>query len=260
MSAATPQSASPAQIAPVIGAYIIGDELLSGHRQDQHLTWLIATLAKRGLALAWCQFIGDDRARLAQAFAASLARDEIVFSMGGIGATPDDHTRQAMALACQVPLQRHAEAVAEMEARFGAETYPNRVKMAEFPVGARIIPNPINRIAGFSIGHHHCVPGFPDMAWPMIDWVLDTAYPTLRYAQPRVMRCLCEHAKESALLTVMEKLVADFPTVKFSSLPRLGAVPAIEFGLIGEPHATQAAANWLQAQLQGQGLSPAEWV
>ena len=76
-----------------------------------------------------------------------------------------------------MPLARHPEAVAEIEARFGAEAYPHRVLMAEFPAGSSIIPNPFNRIASFSIRDHHFFPGFPQMAWPMLDWVLATRYP-----------------------------------------------------------------------------------
>ena len=102
-----------------------------------------------------------------------------MFSFGGIGATPDDHTRQAAAAALGVPLERHPEAVAEIEARFGADAYPHRVLMAEFPAGASIIPNPFNRIAAFSVRDHHFLPGFPQMAWPMLDWVLATHYPDL---------------------------------------------------------------------------------
>ena len=98
---------------------------------------------------------------------------------GGVGATPDDHTRQAAALALGVPLERHPVAVAELEAQFGAAAYPHRVLMAEFPAGASIIPNPVNRVASFSIRNHYFFPGFPQMAWPMLDWVLATRDPPL---------------------------------------------------------------------------------
>jgi molybdopterin-biosynthesis enzyme MoeA-like protein len=67
-------------------------------------------------------------------------------------------------------------AKAEIQAKFGAEAYPHRVLMAEFPQGSRIIPNPYNRVAAFAIRDHHFFPGFPQMAWPMLDWVLATKY------------------------------------------------------------------------------------
>src|SRR5664279_5473023 len=120
-----------------IGALIIGDEILSGKRQDKHLQHVIATLAARGLGLDFVHYLGDDRARLTALLRDSFARGDLVFSFGGIGATPDDHTRQAAAAALDVPLARHPDAVAAIEARFGAEAYPYRVLMAEFPQGAR---------------------------------------------------------------------------------------------------------------------------
>src|SRR5437660_431679 len=134
-----------------IGALIIGDEILSGKRQDAHLAHVIDALRQRGLKLDWARYEGDDRDRLTATLRESFATGNIVFSFGGVGATPDDHTRQSAAAALGVALLRHPEAVAEIEAQFGAAAYPNRILMAEFPAGSRIIPNPVNRIASFSV-------------------------------------------------------------------------------------------------------------
>jgi molybdopterin-biosynthesis enzyme MoeA-like protein len=146
---------------PRIGALIIGDEILSGKRQDRHLAHVIATLAARGLELAWARYEGDDRAALAAALAESFARGDLVFSFGGVGATPDDHTRQAAAMALGVPLVRHPEALAELEAQFGDAAHPHRVLMAEFPQGATIIPNPVNRVASFADPRPSLLSGLP---------------------------------------------------------------------------------------------------
>ena len=157
-----------AQDTPHFGAYIIGDEILSGKRQDKHLAQLIQTLASRGLQLAWCEYLGDNPGHITRSLQRSFASGDIVFSFGGIGATPDDHTRQSAAAALGLPIIRHAGAVAEIEAQFGEGAYPKRVLMADFPQGAELIPNPINRVAGFRINQHHFLPGFPEMAWPMM--------------------------------------------------------------------------------------------
>ena len=211
----TARAASP----PAIGVVIVGDEILSGKRADKHLPHAIETLGARGLALAWASYAGDDRGRLTALYRDSFARGDLVFSFGGIGATPDDHTRQAAAAALGVPLARHPEAVAEIEARFGAEAYPHRVLMAEFPAGATIVPNPFNRIAAFSVREHHFLPGFPQMAWPMMDWVLDTRYPALRGEKPVERAVAVYDAGESQLLPLMDENVARFPRVKLFSLP-----------------------------------------
>jgi molybdopterin-biosynthesis enzyme MoeA-like protein len=82
-----------------VGALIIGDEILTGKRSDKHLAHVIATLGARGITLDYAQYLGDDRERLTAVLRETLARDDVVFSFGGIGATPDDHTRQACAAA-----------------------------------------------------------------------------------------------------------------------------------------------------------------
>ena len=239
-----------------IGALIIGDEILSGKRADRHLAHVIETLGARGLTLAWARYEGDDRARLTAALRESFARGDIVFAFGGVGATPDDHTRQAAAAARGVPLVRHPEALAEIEARFGAEAYPNRVLMADFPAGSTIIPNPVNRIAAFSLDDHHFLPGFPQMAWPMLDWVLSTRYPTLA-APPSAERAIVVYgAGESQLLPVMDENVARFRAVKLFCLPSFMADGSrrLELGVRGDPREVEAALAHLIAGVEAGGF------
>ena len=175
--------------APRFGLYIVGDEILSGKRQDKHLSKVIDLLDARGLRLSWAQYLGDDRDFITASLARSFASDDVVFSCGGIGSTPDDHTRQAAAQALGVALDLHPEAralIAQRCADMAAEgrgsadmsTTENqqRLKMGEFPRGARILPNTYNRIPGFAVERHYFVPGFPVMAWPMIEAVLDSDY------------------------------------------------------------------------------------
>lgn len=158
------------------GAVVIGDEILSGKRQDQHFAKLTSLMAVRGLRLSWVNYVGDQRHGLAEVFQRSLSKGEVVFSFGGIGNTPDDQTRQAAALAFGVDLALHPEAESEMRARFGDDMTQQRLTLGYFPVGSAIIPNLFNRIPGFMMHEHYFVPGFPQMAHPMIEWVLDQFY------------------------------------------------------------------------------------
>jgi hypothetical protein len=82
-----------------VGLIIIGDEILSGKRQDKHFAKIAELLGARGLRLSWVEYLGDDRERLAATFRRTMAAGDVVFSCGGIGNTPDDHTRQAVAAA-----------------------------------------------------------------------------------------------------------------------------------------------------------------
>jgi molybdopterin-biosynthesis enzyme MoeA-like protein len=241
---------------PRIGALIIGDEILSGKRADKHLEHVIATLSARRLALAWARYEGDDRARLVSVLRESFAAGDLVFAFGGVGATPDDHTRQAAAAALEVPLVRHPQALAEIEARFGKDAWPHRVLMADFPEGCTIIPNPVNGIASFSLRDHHFFPGFPQMAWPMLDWVLATRYPALA-AAPSAERAIVVHgAGESQLLPVMEDNVARFPQVKLFSLPSFlpDGGRRLELGVRGDPAFVEAAIAHLTAGVDAGGF------
>lgn len=216
-----------------IGLIIIGDEILSGKRQDKHLAKVIELLSARGLALAWARYVGDDRARITEALAHAFASGDLVFSCGGIGATPDDHTRQCAAAALGVPLALHPEARALIEQRmrdvaaeqgvpFEPERADNvhRLQMGVFPEGAQIIPNPYNKIPGFFVRDVHFVPGFPVMAWPMVEWVLDTRYRHLHGAQRQQERSVIVFdAMEATLTPVMEDVERRFAGVKVFSLP-----------------------------------------
>jgi molybdopterin-biosynthesis enzyme MoeA-like protein len=238
-----------------IGVLIIGDEILTGKRQDKHLAHAIATLGARGLELDYAHYLCDDRGRLTALLRETFAQGDMLWSFGGIGATPDDHTRQAAAAALGVALAPHPEAVREIEARFGADAYPHRVLMAEFPAGSRIIPNPVNRVPGFALREHHFLPGFPQMAWPMIDWVLANWYPGLS-RPPRVERAIVVHgAGESQLLPLMDDCVARFPRVKLFSLPTFLADGGrrLELGVRGDPAEADAALAHLRAGVEAAG-------
>ena len=161
----------------------------------------------------------------------SMGRPEPVFVCGGIGATPDDYTRACAAAAAHVDLVRHPEAVQLIEDRFGAAAYPHRILMAELPAGAELIPNPVNQMPGFALARHWFLPGFPSMAWPMAEWVLEQQF----------WRCLPLHetavlvrgVSESALIPLMQRLMREYPELKHFSLPHLGADPHIRFGFRG---------------------------
>ncbi|WP_066155870.1 competence/damage-inducible protein A [Hydrogenophaga pseudoflava] len=247
---------------PAFGLIIIGDEILSGKRADKHLPKVIELLAGRGLSLAWARFIGDDRERITDALREAFASGDVVFSCGGIGATPDDHTRQCAAAALQVGLALHPEArdlieqrMRDVAAEKGEVHDPersdnmHRLNMGVFPVGARIIPNPYNKIPGFSCdgpggGSVHFVPGFPVMAWPMIEALLDGAYRHLHRQDAWQERSVVVMgAMEATLTPLMETIEREHP-VKVFSLPSVDHPDYgrhIELGVKGAPDAVTPA-------------------
>lgn len=242
------------------GAVIIGDEIIRGKRADKHFAKVVEVLKARGLELNWCIYLGDDRERLTQFFSHSMCGDEIVFCFGGIGITPDDHTRQAVAAAMGVRLELHPDARREIEGRFGDQTTPQRLMLGEFPQGSRIIPNPHNRIPGFAVRTHHFFPGFPEMAWPMMAWVLDTWYLRLHHQNRQVEAAVVVYSgSESALLDLMARIEKDHAGARVFSLPSFGGGGVrqhIELGVRGEPGPVAAAMALMQAELSLRGL---EW-
>ena len=304
------------------GLIIIGDEILSGKRADKHLPKFIELLHARGLQLGWAEYVGDSPDRITATLKRAFDSGDVVFSTGGIGATPDDHTRQCAAKALGVALALHPQAEALIRERMqdtakeqGAVYEPDRpdnihrLNMGMFPTGAEIIPNPYNKIPGFSIwldraggqffdgpplvleerrsqklapeglttaapslpgqvwtggrasasgagtsreshavgerGGVHFVPGFPVMAWPMMEWVLDSCYKHLFQISAWIEKSVIVFgAMEAALTPLMQDIERLHPGVKVFSLPSVDHPQYgrhIELGVKGAPARVDAA-------------------
>ena len=252
------------------GLIIIGDEILSGKREDKHLPKVIELLAARGLALSWARYVGDDPARITADLTHAFASGDLVFSCGGIGATPADHTRQCAARALGRALALHPQArdlilerMRDVAAEQGRPYEPDRddnvhrLNMGVFPEGAQIIPNPYNKIAGFFVGSVYFVPGFPVMAWPMIEWVLDEHYAHLHGVGRQCERSVIVFgAMEAALTPLMEAVEAEFAGVKVFSLPSVDHPEwgrHIELGVKGAQPLVEAAYPRLLSGLLREG-------
>jgi len=234
-----------------IGAVIIGDEIIRGKRSDKHFARLIEILAARGMKLAWCEYLGDIPELITATLRRTLVSGDAVFSFGGIGATPDDHTRQCAADALGVGLELHPDAEAAIRSRTDMEITPQRLRMGEFPRGSRIIPNPYNRIPGFSVGDHHFVPGFPVMAWPMVEWVLDQRYAHLFHLAPEAEASIIVYdLPESTITPLMLEIEERYRRLKSFSLPSMGEEGLrrhIELGVRGAPDEVPPAIQQMKA-------------
>jgi molybdopterin-biosynthesis enzyme MoeA-like protein len=292
----SPTTDTRSEASPRFGLIIIGDEILSGKRADKHLPKFIEILAARGLQLAWAQYLGDDPQRITDSLRRAFASGDVVFSCGGIGATPDDHTRQCAGKALGRSLVLHPEAqrlileriqdtAREQGVPYEPERADNvhRLNMGVFPEGADIIPNPYNKIPGFSCksggtsgagpsqaasapsggrephavgerGGIYFLPGFPVMAWPMAEWVLDTHYAAHFRAASQVEKSVILFgAMESTLTPLMEQIEAQHPDIKVFSLPSVDHPQwgrHIELGVKGAAAAVEAAYADLMTGLQ----------
>lgn len=261
---------------PEFGLIIVGDEILSGKRADKHMPKMIELLNARGLSLDWADYVGDSPERITHTLARAFESNSVVFSCGGIGATPDDHTRQCAGKALGVDIVLHPDAEALIRERMqdtakeqGVPYEPShpdnihRLNMGVFPVGASIIPNPYNKIPGFTChgtdgGAVHFVPGFPVMAWPMMEWVLDTHYTHLFQREAWIEKSVVVYGSMEATLTpLMEALERDFVGVKIFSLPSVDHPVHgrhIELGVKGAPDVVALAYSAMLAGLVPFGL------
>ena len=233
------------------GLIVIGDEVLSGQVQDQHVPSTITLLKEYSQSLKWVRYVGDEFEPLVAVLKDSFASGDTVLVTGGIGATPDDRTRLAAATALGLELQPHADGVAILNEKYGDDIYPNRIQLVSFPEGSELIPNPVNRIPGFSIAGHHFVPGFPRMAGPMLAWVMRQYY-----ADRPPSLLLEKHMKvfnsyESQFTPLLEQLESDYPHINTFSLPSTKeGEPWVDLGVKGADGAElEKACEWLHSEL-----------
>ena len=262
----------PHSALPAFGLIVVGDEILSGRRADKHIPKVIELLGARALSLSYVHIVGDEPTRLVTLLRQASTSGDVLLCCGGIGATPDDHTRQAAATALGAGLQLHPQARALIEQRMREHSERKneafeparpdnvqRLQMAHLPQGAQIIPNPFNRIPGFSVGHVHCFPGFPIMTWPMMEWVLDSYYAQWQHRRDWCELALIVSGRQEAVLTaLMQHIEQQWADVKVFSLPSIDHPvhgSHIELGVKGTKQSAQAAFAALQQGLQVLGAS-----
>ena len=206
---------------PKFFALIIGTEILNRRRSDKHFDFLTAQLLKRGHKLTGSFIIEDDPALIVQTirFIASQP-GAVLFSFGGIGSTPDDHTRKCAAIALRDgTLHTHEEAHTIINERIEALAIPNGrypLQMAELPRGAKLLENPVNQMPAFYLDDRYFfMPGFPEMSHPMVEAILDAHFDQAHPLYRMTLTALC---RETELIEVMEQMPKG---VEFSSLPKL---------------------------------------
>lgn len=212
-------------------AVIIGTEILNGRRTDKHFPFLKALLETSGQTLFASMVIKDDKALIEATYRMVAADpDAVLFSFGGIGSTPDDLTR---AVASEVftggALKRHPRFERDIIERFGDEAYPHRIHMADLPEGAELLKNPVNNMSGFSLqSRYFFVPGFPEMAHPMITEAVERFFAE---APDIARKTLLADTSENTLIGVMHQMPE---SVEFSSLPMFrDGKPRVEISVAG---------------------------
>ncbi|RJY09854.1 competence/damage-inducible protein A [Aurantiacibacter aquimixticola] len=151
---------------------VIGDEILSGRTQDRNIAQIASWLQVQGIRLAEVRVVSDDEDAIVEAVNALRARNDYLFTTGGIGPTHDDITVDAVAKALGVDVVVHPDARAILE-RYYADKPGGlteaRLRMARVPDGAELIPNRISGAPGIRHGHLFVMAGVPHITAQMLD-------------------------------------------------------------------------------------------
>ncbi len=202
---------------PNFYSVIIGTELLNGRRIDKHFEFFNHELLKRGWEQKANFVIKDEPAFIEDVFSLVKAdKNSVMISFGGIGATPDDYTRVAAANVFRDgQTETNKEALRLIKDQFGEDAYPHRINMADIPKNSTLLKNVVNNVPGFGIDERFFfVPGFPEMAQPMIKEVLD------RYYKSAQKKFSCDFTVESSENDIIDIMNALPKNLEFSSLPK----------------------------------------
>lgn len=203
---------------PSFFTLIIGTEILNRRRADKHFDFVSKALMGKGYKLSGSFIIEDDPALIVQTLRFIASQENaVLFSFGGIGSTPDDHTRQCAAMALRDgKLYTHQEAKQIIVNTLGENAYPYSIVMAELPENADLLHNPVNQMPAFSLDErYYFMPGFPEMSHPMVEKIVEKLIPHKKEYYRYTFTALC---KENEFIEVMKNMPKE---VEFSSLPKL---------------------------------------
>ena len=203
---------------PTAAILIIGDEILSGRTREGNAYWLAAELVAAGITLAEIRVISDDHATIVAAVRELSARNDTLFTSGGIGPTHDDITADAVADAFGRSIDVRDDARALLGAHYaarGVEFTEARMRMARIPEGATLIENPVSIAPGFSIGNTHVMAGVPNVFQAMVATVL----PTLTGGAPLLSESWRVLRAESEVAGPLRDLAEAYPDLSFGSYP-----------------------------------------
>ncbi len=195
---------------------VIGNEILSGRTQDKNVGWLAKELNEIGVRLSEARVIPDIEATIIDTINSCRRQFTYVFTTGGIGPTHDDITSAAIAKALGVTLQPNAEAVSILERHYGRENLNHaRLKMAEIPTGATLIPNPVSAAPGFAMENVYVMAGVPSIMQAMFGHIRSH----LVGGEKVMSRTISAYVTEGVIAERLTAIAASFASVDIGSYP-----------------------------------------
>lgn len=191
--------------APKAALLAIGDELLSGRTVNTNAAWIGVRLRDMGFVTVAGVTLPDEPQQIVASLLRRVGEVDLVVAVGGLGPTPDDLTRDAVAYAAGVSLVEDADVLADIRRRTGGRAPERNARMASFPEGATVYANPIGSAAAFSLAIGEVpvfvLPGPPlevEAVWDAVDAALRDAFPKLRQREACTVRVFGPHEAELA--------------------------------------------------------------
>jgi molybdenum cofactor synthesis domain-containing protein len=224
----------------------IGNELVSGDVLNTNASWLAARLEPLGISVRLLAAVPDEIETVAGFIRQHAPRSDVLLVTGGLGGTPDDLTREAVAAAFGVGQEEVPEVAQRLRARFRHDP-EYAARWAQLPAGSRPLENPLGGAPGFVIENVYVLPGLPAEMEAMFETIEDE----LRGARPIRSWRRRYRTRESTIVGVLEATIERHPAVLVGSYPTFGEDgPQVEVVVkSSDPDEFAAARAWIEAAL-----------
>ena len=228
----------------------VGNEIVCGDIENTNASWLARRLGELGIEVRLLAAVRDSVEEVAEILRAEMGRAGIVIVTGGLGGTPDDLTREAVAEAFGAPTEEIPELAAALRVRFGPRGLGEyAAKWARIPRGALPVENPLGGAPGFVLGNVHVLPGLPREMEAMFETLAE------RFQGAPIGAWRRRYATgEGQIVSVLEEAAQRHPGVTVGSYPHfLDTGPEVEVVLkSADSEALGEAAAWVEAALEEQ--------
>jgi nicotinamide-nucleotide amidase len=235
-------------VSPTASILTIGNEIVSGDVPNTNASWLAHRLAPLGVSVRLAAAVPDEIEAVAELIRAEAPRVDFVLVTGGLGGTPDDLTREALAFAFDAPQVEVPELAADLRARFAGDP-EYAARWALLPRGSRPLRNPLGGAPGFAIENVYVLPGLPSEMEAMFGEIEEE----LRRGSPIGAWRRTYRTRESVIAPALVEAGERWPAVLIGSYPSFRETgPEVEVVAKSSDANTLAAASaWLEAQLEG---------
>src|SRR5262245_63634075 len=224
----------------------IGNELLSGDPANPNAAWIAHELEELGVTVTLMASLPDEIDRIAEFVRVESGRADIVIATGGLGGTPDDVTREALAAAFEAPQDEVVELAERLRSRFPSDP-EYAARWANLPAGARPLENPLGGAPGFVVANVFVLPGLPSEMQAMFSTIAHV----LRTEEPITSWRRVYETTEARIVGVLEAMGDRYPGVLVGSYPKFHVEGATVEVVVksSDPAALEAAVAWIEQAL-----------